>query len=146
MGWREKMGGALAIAKTETLEQKPQKEQKGADQGASATIATIATKVEKIKNHFIPADEKDFARVEREAIVDADGGVESMPVEYPVEVKMESAILGATVDVMLWPDRAEVDGTIYTNKELTELKSRGLSAADLQTIHEAKKQFDGEIP
>ena len=68
-----------------------------------------------------------------------------MPVEYPVRVAMKSAILGAAVDVLLWPDRATVDGVAYSLDELAELKSRGISAADLQTVHRVKHDFEGEV-
>jgi hypothetical protein len=89
--------------------------------------------------------EIEYAIDERKAIIDADGGQDSGPVEYPVEVKMDSTILGADVTVELWPDRAELDGTSYTNKELADLIKRGLSAADLSVVHEVKKQFNGEV-
>ena len=65
--------------------------------------------------------------------------------QYPVEVKMESAILGAAVDVMLWPDRATVDGVEYSNDELKNLIGRKPSADDLRVVHEVKKQFNGEV-
>ena len=64
--------------------------------------------------------------------------------QYPVVV-MESAILGAAVDVVLKPDGAVVDGTSYTNKELTDLLSRGLPADDLRAVNEVKSVFDGEV-
>ena len=72
-----------------SIAQKEQKEQKGGEEGSIATIADIAPKNQKVK-------------IMSEA--------EAMPVEYPVEVKMDSSILGAAVDVLLWPDRAEVQG------------------------------------
>ncbi|EFK08956.1 conserved hypothetical protein [delta proteobacterium NaphS2] len=64
---------------------------------------------------------------------------------YPVSVAMESAILGTTVDVHLWPDHVQVAGVTYSNNELADMKSRGLSAARLQKIHQAKRSFDGEV-
>ena len=67
------------------------------------------------------------------------------PVEYPVTIKMESAILGAAVDVFLWPDRATVDGVGYSNQELVDLKSSGLPADDLRVVNRIKKQFDGAV-
>ena len=142
MGWREKMGGAVAITKTETMEQKEQKEQKGPDREASATSAT---KVEKVKNYPIPTTEKEFAMDERQAIIEADGGQDSGLVEYPVAIVMKSTILGADVPVEFWPDRAEVDGVQYSNDELAELLSRGPPVADLRAVHETKKSFDGEV-
>ena len=143
MGWREKMGGTVPITKTGTMEQKEQKEQKGQDREASATIATIATKFEKVKSYPIPTDEKEFARDERQAIID--GGQDSGPVEYPAVAVMKSAILGSDVPVELWTDRAEVDGTSYTNNELMDLKIRNLSADDLAAVHSVKKVFDGTV-
>jgi hypothetical protein len=65
--------------------------------------------------------------------------------QYPVVVAMVSSILGAAVDVMLWPDRATVAGVPYTKTELTELISRGLPADDLRAVHEVKKSFNGEV-
>jgi hypothetical protein len=64
--------------------------------------------------------------------------------QYPVAVKMESAILGATVPVELWPDRAEVEGVPYSNKEMRDLMSRGLSAERLREVHEVKRSFEGQ--
>ena len=75
MGWRDKMGGGVAIKKPGTLEQKEQKAQKVDDRGAFATSATIAHRFENEKGGSpIPMDEKEFAQDERKAIQDFDGG------------------------------------------------------------------------
>jgi len=65
--------------------------------------------------------------------------------QYPVSIKMKSAIQGAGVLVELWSDRAEVGGVSYSVDELGDLKSRDLSAADLRAAHEVKRFFDGEV-
>jgi hypothetical protein len=66
-------------------------------------------------------------------------------VEYPVAIQMDSLTLGATVDVLLWPDRTMVDGARYGKQELADLLSRGTPAADLRIIHNVKKEFNGEM-
>jgi len=86
-----------------------------------------------------PIDESDCSQNERAAI-QAEGGP-----SFPVAMVLEGSILGAAVDVLLWPDRATVAGVEYSNDELKNLISRGLPAADLQTIHEVKKSFNGEV-
>ena len=58
---------------------------------------------------------------------------------------MESAILGAAVDVELWPDRARVDDVAYSNNELADLLTMRLSADALLVAHETKKAFGGEV-
>jgi hypothetical protein len=89
--------------------------------------------------------ETEHVRAEREAIVLVDGEPDIGPVEYPVEVKMDSSILGATVDVLLWPDRAEVDGVQYTNDELKNLLSRNRDRGTMVAAHEAKRTFGGDV-
>jgi hypothetical protein len=74
--------------------------------------------------------------------------IESEPadtVEYPVAIQMDSLTLGATVDLLLWPDRTMVDGTPYNKQELADLISRDISAADLRIIHNVKREFNGEM-
>jgi hypothetical protein len=61
---------------------------------------------------------------------------------FPVTVKMESKILGKTVDVRLWPDRAKVEGVSYTINELKTLISKGYSAANIRNNHEARKRSE----
>jgi hypothetical protein len=63
----------------------------------------------------------------------------------PVEVRMDSSILEATVDVRLWQDQAEVGGVKYSLSELTDLLSRGMPAADLQSVHRVKSEFEGQV-
>ena len=78
--------------------------------------------------------------------IQADGGQDKqIPYIGPVDVVMDSAILGAAVDVILEPDQATVGGVEYSKKELADLLSRGLPAADLRAVHEVKNQFDGEV-
>jgi hypothetical protein len=79
------------------------------------------------------------------AAIQADGEQNAGPVEYPVPIKMDSPILRDSVDVLLWPDRAEVEGLEYSLDEIKALKSRGPSAADLMAVHEAKKAFEGKV-
>ena len=78
---------------------------------------------------------------------DADGGqgVPCIDVEYPISVKMKSAILGRDVKVNLWPDRATVDGTEYSLSELDDLIRRKLSHEDLRTVHCVKQDFEGAV-
>ena len=145
MGWRDKMGGDGALEHSRSLEQKEQKEQKVDDRGAFATSATIALRVENKKSGYpIPDTEPEFALDERQAIIAVDGG-QDIPYSGPVEVKMDSAILGATVDVSLEPNHATVGGVFYSKAELVDLKTRSLSAATLRTVHEAKQAFDGVV-
>ena len=144
MGWREKMGGSgSGKVNPETYTKNAINPKKDPDQTISS-ISSMGIENEK-SGYPIPQSEAAFTEDERQAIIDVDGGQDTKPVEYPVAIKMESAILGATVDLMLWPDRAEVDGVQYSNEELKNLIGRKPSAADLQTIHEAKKQFDGGV-
>ena len=84
-----------------------------------------------------------YAHDDRHAIQDVDGG-QDQPYPGPVEVKIDSATLGV-VDVILEPDHATVDGVKYSNSELVDLIDRGLSAADLRTVHKVKKEFDGGL-
>ena len=72
-------------------------------------------------------------------------GSESEKTSFPVSVKMKSGILGIIVDVMLWPNRATVDGIGYRNDELKGLISRGLSAADILAVHNVKESFEGQV-
>ena len=64
--------------------------------------------------------------------------------QYPVVV-MDSAILGAAVDVILEPNRATVDGVVYQKDELKDLLSRSLKAEEIKAIHEVKGKFDGDV-
>jgi len=82
--------------------------------------------------------EIEYALAERAAI-QADGG-QDIPYSRPVEVVMESSILGGAVDVELWPDRAEVGGVEYSDDELKDLLSRGLPA-DLRAAIKANDGF-----
>jgi hypothetical protein len=139
MGWREKM-------KSETPTQNPQNPQNLSGAGGFESIESIEHRDENEKGYPIPTTERGFAIDERKAIIDADGGQDKqIPYIGPVDVVMQSAILGAAVDVILEPDQAAVDGVVYSNAELVDLLSRGISADDLQTIHEVKKQFNGEV-
>jgi len=142
MGWREKMGGAVAIAKTETLVQKVQNIQKGVGLGGSVPIVSIVPRNENVKSY--PRPDTEFARDEREAIIDVDGGPK-VRTSFPVSIAMDSPILGGAVDVMLCPDRAEVAGITYSNDELKDLLSRGLAADDLRAVHETKNAFGGGV-
>jgi hypothetical protein len=139
MGWRQKM-------KSETLTRNPinPKNLHGEEVSSVSSVNSRGSKNEK-PGYPIPTTEAEFAKDERQAIIDVGGGQDSGPVEYPVEVKIESAILGAAVDVMLWPDHATVDGVEYSKQELADLLSRGISAADLQTVHRVKHDFEGEV-
>ena len=65
--------------------------------------------------------------------------------EYPISVKMESAILGAIVNVDLWPDRATVDGVNYSLPELRDLLSRKISHDGLREVHALKQEFEGTV-
>lgn len=61
--------------------------------------------------------------------------------------RMDSKILGV-VDVVFdthKPDQAMVGGVPYSNQELTDLISRGISAADLITVHEVIRSFEGHV-
>jgi len=142
MGWRGKMGGAVAIEHSGTSEQKEQKEQKGVGGGAFATIATIAPTVEKLRSD----PEREYARAERQAIIDADGGQDNqIPYTGPVDVVMDSAILEGVVDVILEPDQTTVDGVRYTNDELKDLLSRRLNRDEIRNAHEVKRAFGGVV-
>lgn len=121
MGWREKMG-------SKTLARNPIYSKNLSGEGVSRVNSKES---ENEKGFPIP-------------IIDVDGG-HGVPGIGPVAIKMKSSILGATVDVSLEPDQATVAGVEYSNDELKDLLSRGLSAADLQTVHEVKKQFDGAV-
>jgi hypothetical protein len=85
-----------------------------------------------------PVGESHYAQNERTAI-QAEGGP-----SLPVEMVLENSILGATVPVELWPDRALVDGVSYSNEEMTDLIDRGLSAERLREIHMVKQSFEGK--
>ena len=73
-------------------------------------------------------------------------GTEQMKEEsgtsFPVTVKMESAVLGKTVDVHLWPDRAKIENVSYTIDEVKSLLSKSFSAANIRNIHEARKRSE----
>jgi hypothetical protein len=139
MGWREKM-------KSKTPTRNPINPKNLRGEGVSSVSRVNSKGSENKKGGYpIPTDETEFAEDERRAIIDVDGGVEPMPVKYPVEVKMESAILGGTADVMLWPDRATVDGVQYTNDELKDLLSRNRDRETMVAVHEAKRGFSGEV-
>lgn len=86
--------------------------------------------------------ETQYAMDERQAIQDVDGGHQD---NGQVEVKMDSAILGDAVDVILEPDQAQVDGVQYSNAELVDLIGRGIAAADLRVVHRVKMEFGGEV-
>ena len=138
----------MVVAGNELLKpptQNTQNTQKGGGHKAFESTEDIEYVFEKVKSYPIPTGENDFAQDERQAIQDVDGGVEPMPVDYPVPIVMNSAILGAMVEVMLWPDRATVDDVEYSQDELVDLKSRGLSAADLRATHEVKRNFDATV-
>ena len=139
MGWREKIGGKVSHMKSGTLEQKAQNEQKCFDTGAFATFANIAPKSEKLIEDPLPYAKKTSAQAER-ATIRLQGRH-----SFPVVVKMESGILGAVVDVNLWPDRATVDGCQYSNQEMLDLIGLGLSAGGLWEIHSVKKSFSGTV-
>ena len=131
MGWREAVG-KHALSSSDTLVQKVQYIQKVQTPGDFVPSVPF---VSRFKNE----------KGERRAIIDVDGGVEAVPVKYPVDIKMESATLGTTVDVMLWPDRATVDGVQYTNDELKNLLSRNRDRGTMVAVHEAKRTFDGGV-
>ena len=61
---------------------------------------------------------------------------------FPLTTRMESKVLGKTVDVHLWPDRARVEDVNYTLDELRTLISKGSSAANIRSIHEARKRSE----
>ena len=61
---------------------------------------------------------------------------------FPLIIKMESKVLGKSVDVHLWPDRAKVENVSYTFDELKTLLSKGLSAANIRNIHETAKRSE----
>ncbi len=92
----------------------------------------------------IPTDENEFARDERQAIIEFDGGGQGVPYIGPVAVKTNSKIL-ATVDVHPEPDQAVVGGVKYSKVELADLLSRKISHDDLLTVHRAKQEFEGAV-
>ena len=65
---------------------------------------------------------------------------EEIGTSFPVTVKMESLVLGKSVDVHLWPDRAKVENVSYTLDELRTLISKGPSPANIGNIHETRKR------
>jgi len=58
---------------------------------------------------------------------------------FPVIVKMESKVLGKTVDVHLWPDRARVENVTYTLEEMKGIISECVSQSKMKDIHESRK-------
>jgi len=142
MGWREKMA-AKSKTKTHTINTINPKNER--DQAFSSISSINSKGIENEKGYPIPEDELEFARDERQAIVDGDGSQdEQIPYSGPVDVVMDSAILG-TVPVILSPDQAEVAGVEYSNKELVDLLSRRLTAAEIAEIHRIKQSFDGGV-
>jgi len=145
MGWREAVG-KHALSNSDTLVQKVQNIQKVQTSGAFVPSVPFVSRFENEKSYPIPDTEPEFAEDERQAIIDADGGQDkTITYSGPVDMVMESSILGSSVDVILEPDQATIEGVIYSNAELMDLKSRGLSAADLRAVHEVKNQFNGEV-
>ena len=73
-------------------------------------------------------------------------GTEQMKEEsgtsFPLIIKMESKVLGKSVDVHLWPDRAKVESVSYTIEELKALLSKSFSAANIRNIHETRKRSE----
>ena len=127
MGWREAIG-KHALSNSETLVQKVQNIQKVPRIDASVPFVPIVSRFENEKGYPIPDTEPEFAQDERRAIIDVDGGPQ-----------------GHSMDVTLEPDRATVDGGQYSNDELADLLSRGLSAAEIQAVHETKRAFAGMV-
>jgi len=70
----------------------------------------------------IPTTEDEFAMDERQAIIQFDGGQDTQPVEYPVEVKMESAILGAADLRAVHRIKKSFDGAVVPSAEVTKFK------------------------
>jgi hypothetical protein len=142
MGWREKMG-----SETPTRNPINPKTLHGKEVSSVSRVNSKGSENEK-PGYLIPTTENEFAMDERAAI-QADGGQDEpgtgSGVSFPVAIVMDSAILGSTVDVMLWPDRAEVAGVQYSNAELVDLKSSGLPADDLRVVHRVKQTFDGVV-
>ncbi len=117
MAWREKMG-------SDSLTKNPQNPQKVSGGGGFESIGGIEYRIENKKGYPVPT-------------IEVDAG--------PVAIKMNSGILGATVDVLLWPDKAEVDGCEYSNAELVDLLSRGISHDALREVHIIKHEFEGVV-
>ena len=65
---------------------------------------------------------------------------EEIGTSFPVTVKMESKVLGKSIDVHLWPDRAKVENVSYTIEEIKTLLSKGFSAGNIRNIHETRKR------
>ena len=94
----------------------------------------------KHKEKLEPFEERSYRFEERAAIIAVDGEP-----DYPVEVSIDSPILGAVLDVFMWPNRATFDGVEYSNDELAGLISRGISAENLRVAHKIKKFFQGKV-
>ena len=62
----------------------------------------------------------------------------------PYSFLMDSPTVGV-VNVVAYSDRAVVDGVVYALEEIRDLKTRGLSAADLREVHRVKKTFEGQV-
>ena len=83
-----------------------------------------------------------------ETVVEVPMVENSEPDSRIIKRTMNSKVFGGNVDLVFnldEPDQAAVGSVKYTNAELADLKSRGLSAADLMLIHETKKSFDGSV-
>ena len=118
MGWRNAVGGQ-ALLKTDTFIQKVQNIQKPQERAESDPFVHSVPIV--VRNQKIKTE--------------------------PMTIQMESPILGrvAVEWSPSYPSRAVVGGVAYSQNELADLLRKGLSHADLQKIHEVKKQFGGEV-
>ena len=119
MGWRERMG---AVEHLKTPTQNPQYPQKLSGGGGFEGIESIEHRNENENGYPIPTTEDEFAMDERQAIIQFDGGQDTQPVEYPVEVKMESAILGAADLRAVHRIKKSFDGAVVPSAEVTKFK------------------------
>ena len=71
-----------------SMEQKPQKEQKGGEEGSFATCATIALMSQKVKN----MSEEEYRFEERAAIMEFDGGLSREDAEGMARDRLELSL------------------------------------------------------
>jgi hypothetical protein len=89
--------------------------------------------------------ETEYARAQRQAIIDEDGGP-SEPQNRHITRQVDSKVLGRTVDMVLDRDKPNdviFDGVPYTMAEMRRLK--GLGRESLIVAHDVKREFKGEV-
>ena len=86
--------------------------------------------------------EEEFATDESKAVIEFDGNhdVPHPGKAFPFSFIMISVVIGE-VPVKVCQDMVMVDGVAYSNKEIKDLKNRGLSGTDMRAVHKIKKQF-----